>query len=257
MKISELSQRSGVSVASVKFYVREGLLPPGVPTAPNQASYDDEHERRLRLIRALVDGGGLSLANVRAALRAVDDDTTTLHDAFGAVMHALDERAQAVDADTAAAEAGVRDWLARRGWRIDPGAPAPLALAELLVTLQRFGVPLTIDAFDAEADAAAARACAEVAYARAQPNRGAAVETMVLGTVVIERIFAQLRRLALEAESARLEDAATVAAGDAGAADLTEKGATTPSRRSTSTAAPRAGRSPRARTPRAAASRSS
>jgi DNA-binding transcriptional MerR regulator len=247
MRISELSQRSGVSVASIKFYVREGLLAPGVPTARNQANYDDEHVRRLRLIRALIDGGGLSLANVRAVLRAVDDETTTLHDAFGAVMHALDELGQPVDADVAATEAEVRDWLARRDWRIKPGAPAPQVLAELLVTLHMFGVPLTIDAFDAEADAASARARAEVAYARAQPSRAAAVETMVLGTVVIERIFAQLRRLALEAESARLEDAA---------ADVSATSATNPTRQPASTPAPRAGRSPRPRTPRAAANRS-
>ena len=41
MKISELSSRSGVPVATVKFYLREGLLAAGEKSSQNQASYDD------------------------------------------------------------------------------------------------------------------------------------------------------------------------------------------------------------------------
>ena len=37
MKISELSSRTGVSIPSLKFYLREGLLPQGQLSAPNQA----------------------------------------------------------------------------------------------------------------------------------------------------------------------------------------------------------------------------
>src|SRR4051812_26356409 len=89
MKISELSRETGVSIPSIKFYVREGLLPPGVATAANQAEYDDPHVRRLRLIRALIDVGEIPIANVRNVLAAVDNPTTTLHDAFGSVMHSF------------------------------------------------------------------------------------------------------------------------------------------------------------------------
>ena len=35
------------------------------------------------------------------------------------------------------------------------------------------------------------------------PDRTSAVETMIVGTVVLERVYAEIRRLALEAESAR------------------------------------------------------
>ncbi|GMA88788.1 hypothetical protein GCM10025868_40380 [Angustibacter aerolatus] len=45
-------------VATVKYYLREGLLPPGTPTSRTQAQYDEEHVRRLRLVRALLDVGG-------------------------------------------------------------------------------------------------------------------------------------------------------------------------------------------------------
>ena len=37
MKISQLAERSGVPVSSIKFYLREGLLPAGLRSAPNQA----------------------------------------------------------------------------------------------------------------------------------------------------------------------------------------------------------------------------
>ena len=53
MRIAELSRDSGVPVPTIKYYVREGLLPPGELTSPNQAQYDASHLRRLRLIRAL------------------------------------------------------------------------------------------------------------------------------------------------------------------------------------------------------------
>ena len=55
MRISELSSRSGVPVATIKYYLREGLLPAGERTSATQARYGDAHVERLRLVRALVD----------------------------------------------------------------------------------------------------------------------------------------------------------------------------------------------------------
>ena len=52
MKISELSAQSAVSIASIKYYIREGVLAAGEPTAANQADYGEEHLDRLRLIRS-------------------------------------------------------------------------------------------------------------------------------------------------------------------------------------------------------------
>ena len=53
MKMSQLCETSGVSVPSIKFYLREGLLPAGERTSATQAEYGPEHVERLRLIRAL------------------------------------------------------------------------------------------------------------------------------------------------------------------------------------------------------------
>lgn len=42
----ELAECSGVPVATIKFYLRTGLLAPGERTSPNQARYTGEHVRR-------------------------------------------------------------------------------------------------------------------------------------------------------------------------------------------------------------------
>ncbi len=66
---------SGLPVATVKFYLREGLLPPGEATGATRARYDDSHVKRLRLIRALTEVAGLRLEAVRTVLDTVDDDS--------------------------------------------------------------------------------------------------------------------------------------------------------------------------------------
>ena len=202
MQISELSDRSGVSIASIKYYLREGLLPAGASIAANRATYDDQHLRRLRLIRALIDIGELPVAGVRTVLRCIDNDTVTLHDAFGAVMHGLDPAPPATEA-TALDE--VNGWILRRQWTIHAEAPAIASLANLLVTLRGFGIPVSVDDLNDAADLAERSGEFEVAYARAMADRTAAVETMLIGTVVLERALTEVRRLALEAVSARAE----------------------------------------------------
>ena len=203
MQISELSRQSGVSIPSIKFYVREGLLPAGAPTAANRFTYDESHVRRLRLIRALIEIGELSIATVREALQAMDTTTVTLHDAFGAVMHGLE---RPTSSDSAIGE--VEQWLQSRSWAVEPGTPAIRSFADLLVTLRQFGLPLGPNDFDAAADFFENAAELEVGYARAQHDRTAAMETMIIGTVVIGRALSDVRRLALEAVSARQEQAA-------------------------------------------------
>jgi DNA-binding transcriptional MerR regulator len=206
VKVSELSQRSGVSVSSIKYYLREGLLTGGVQTATNQAVYSEQHIRRLRLIRSLIDIGGLSISHVRATLAAVDDESTPMHDAFGAVMHGLDEApTETVSTDIQTAYDEVQEWLSSRGWDIDPGAPAPHRLAELVATLRRFDFPTTLTDFDSVAEMVERTAQIEVEYARAMPDRTSAVETMLIGTVILERAIVEVRRLALEAASSRID----------------------------------------------------
>lgn len=72
MKISELSTETGVSIPTLKFYLREGLMPPGELTSPNRANYTDAHVRRAALIRALRDIAGLSIAKIKSIVDALE-----------------------------------------------------------------------------------------------------------------------------------------------------------------------------------------
>ena len=84
MWMGELARRSGVPVATVKYYLREGLLPPGEATGATRASYDERHVRRLVLIRALTGVAGMSLGQVREVLDVIDDAGTDVATAMGA-----------------------------------------------------------------------------------------------------------------------------------------------------------------------------
>src|SRR5438105_27350 len=89
MRIGELSRRTGVPVATIKFYTREGLLPPGERTSPNQVAYADAHVRRLKLVRAMLEVGGLSVAAARDVLAEVDATERSLHGMLGAAQTAV------------------------------------------------------------------------------------------------------------------------------------------------------------------------
>ena len=73
MRISELSRHSGVPVTTIKFYIREGLLPAGERSHRNQASYSEVHLRKLDLIRALREVAGLSLDVVRGVIEQIEN----------------------------------------------------------------------------------------------------------------------------------------------------------------------------------------
>ena len=200
MRISELARASGVPLPTLKFYLRDGLLPPGEPGAPNQADYSEAHLRRLRLIRTLTEVGGMPLRGVRAVLEALDDEDVPLHDALGVAHYATGRRAP-----TAPAEAleEVDAYVGKRGWRLRPNAPARLVLAEALATLEGLGMRVGPRALDAYTDAADRLAKREVASLPDGESRADTMESAVVGTVVFEAVLVALRRLALEHHSAQ------------------------------------------------------
>lgn len=89
MRVGELSRQTGVPVPTIKFYLREGLVPAGELTCPNQAQYDQRHIRRLRLVRALLEVGGLSIAAAREVLGTLDGPEVSLPDTLGIARRAV------------------------------------------------------------------------------------------------------------------------------------------------------------------------
>ncbi|MFD9478128.1 MerR family transcriptional regulator [Streptomyces nojiriensis] len=208
MRIGELSRRTGVPVPTIKYYVREGLLPPGELSSPNQASYDDGHERRLRLIRALLEVGGLSVAAIGDVLVAIDDKERPVHKLLGAAAQRLvpeyGDGGGHDDAEAVLARERVTRLIEARGWRIQPGNKAADALAAALASLARVGHGSFAELLDDYADAAQRVARADLEYTARHADREGLVEAVVVGTVVGDAVFAALRRMAQVDASSRL-----------------------------------------------------
>ncbi|CAA9362608.1 MAG: hypothetical protein AVDCRST_MAG72-2405 [uncultured Nocardioidaceae bacterium] len=194
MWMSELSERSRLPVATIKFYLREGLLPVGESTGATRAQYDDSHVRRLRLIRALVEVAGLRLDTVRAILVAVDDERLPLHEVVGTAHVRLSDDDAAV-APTDRSRRRVDGLLRRRRWRVAPENPSRAVLARALDSLDELDQPVPDALLDEYAAAMSRTARREIsAVAGFEPDR--ATEMVVVGTVLLEPVLLAIRRLA-------------------------------------------------------------
>jgi DNA-binding transcriptional MerR regulator len=78
LKISELAERSEVPVATVRHYVREGLLPEPVKTSRNMAYYPPEYVDRIRLIKQLQEERFMPLRVIRELFEREDTDPERL-----------------------------------------------------------------------------------------------------------------------------------------------------------------------------------
>ncbi|TRW14015.1 MerR family transcriptional regulator [Glacieibacterium frigidum] len=70
----ELEQRTGVGRETIRFYIREGLLPEPARASRNSASYSDDHVTRVRAIKRLQEERFLPLAVIRSLLDRDDGD---------------------------------------------------------------------------------------------------------------------------------------------------------------------------------------
>jgi DNA-binding transcriptional MerR regulator len=207
MRIAELSRRTGVPVPTIKYYRREGLLPPGELSSPNQAQYGDEHLRRIRLIRALVDAGGLPIAAVRDLLAVVDAPAVGVHSTLGAVLHhVLPTRTVPADETWTAVSEELEDLLRERGWEYETGSPAlRTAIAALAAMRELAGPDFARRALlEVYADAVERIAAAEIGLIG---SRGSSMDTIVegavIGTVLGDTMIGALRHLAQESASAK------------------------------------------------------
>jgi DNA-binding transcriptional MerR regulator len=192
MRMADLSRESGVPVPTIKYYLREGLLPPGRPLSATQADYGTTHVERLRLIRALVDVGRLPIAAVRAVLAAVDAEPRS---AAPALRTAHDALPPPVPADAPEPPARALAAMERLGWQVRPQSAALRQLDTALAAVDAIGLGAEDDRLDVYADAA--MRVARVDLGGLPEGRAAdAVSYAILGTVMYEPILLALRRLA-------------------------------------------------------------
>lgn len=210
MRISDLSRQTGVPVATIKFYLRERLLPPGTPTGRNQAVYDEVHLRRLWCIRALTNVGQLDLSTVRALLASLDDEALTLGGLYDQIDRALARDGDPAPADPEglrSARADVDRLVRGLGWQVGPDTAGHLRLTQVLATLRHLGCTWDVGHFRPYAEAAGRLAAMELDSRSPDPalgDRAAAVMRTVLLEVAVTAIhrMAQAHHVAL-----RLHDA--------------------------------------------------
>ncbi|MCQ9130502.1 MerR family transcriptional regulator [Streptomyces hilarionis] len=201
MRISELSRHSGVSVTTIKYYLREGLLPPGRQTAATQAEYDDHHLHRLRLIRALTGVRGLSVGATREVLDALEEHADDTHRLLGVALGSV--RVGGKPAEDAPQAADVAELVEELDWRVHEAAPARAVLAETLSSLRALGVPLDWRTLLPYARLAERTAVLDLDQLDGLDDPLETAERALLLTVLLEPALMALRRMAQENESAR------------------------------------------------------
>lgn len=149
MKLSALAQESGVSTASIKYYIHVGILHPGRKRNATTADYSQAHGDRLRLISWLRHELGSPIDSIATLTRAIDDESLENIELMGLcqrlaleaskVLKSPGPKSSAADPDSSvedtpptatqsSLENDIRDVLGELGWPdISPTAVASMA----------------------------------------------------------------------------------------------------------------------------------
>lgn len=194
MRISELSRRAGVSVPTIKYYIREGLLPRGELASSNRADYSETHVARLELIRTLREVADLPVATIGEVVSALERPDAAARGEH--VATALGSLARSELDPTPTAEATVERLVDRLGWAVDPGSGSYRDLAAALSALEgRWKGGPSLETLEGYAEAAEQLAQMEIP-ADWTPTDADALSYAVLGTVLFEPVILALRRMA-------------------------------------------------------------
>lgn len=118
MRIGELASSSGCPAETIRYYEREGLLPPPTRSSNNYRGYQDQHLRQLRFIRRC-RALGMSLAEVRVLLQVQEEPAQPC----AAINTLLDQRLSDLDRQLTDLQA-LREDLAQLRSRCDSVRPA-------------------------------------------------------------------------------------------------------------------------------------
>jgi len=224
MRLAELSRLAGVPRSTIKFYIREGILPSGDPQARNQATYGPRHLERLRLVRALREVAGLPLDVISRVAGELDRTLAQGYesgaDPVGEALRAIyqppaRERSAEDGAELEKLRAEVREFLRGLAWTTgEEGHFFADEIAEALLEVRRYlypGFPVAALAFYArfawqlsEAEFAQAPGGARVPLRARGDDVAEPTRRAILSTVLFERIFGALRRCANSMRSIRI-----------------------------------------------------
>ena len=145
MLLHELAEATGVSAASIKYYRREGLLPPGERITTTRQDYGRAHVERLELIQVLREVAGAPIARIARVTALLDDPDVPLIEVLAesqTLALGLEDPTDGADGAKAAGgeHPSIAPLLAHLGWPDVDSAPRR-ALDRLLRSLEEWEAP--------------------------------------------------------------------------------------------------------------------
>ncbi|WP_314213924.1 MerR family transcriptional regulator [Pseudarthrobacter equi] len=199
MQLKELSEVTGTSAASIKYYLREGLLPPGESVHATRASYTADHVKRLELIRSLRQIVGLNIEQIRSIVKMADDGVphlALLAHVQRVVLKLGPDGGEVVR--TAAADAVVR----MRSWP-DVPSDARDALDRHIALMEELGIGSTLDLLDQYSSAVDSIAGLDLAATTAGQDTDSVILTAAVGMHLHSQLMLKLLALAQASHAIR------------------------------------------------------
>lgn len=193
-------------MSTIKYYLREGLVPSGASRGATQADYGQAHVHRIRVIKALAEVAGLPIQKIRVVVGLIDEPGENTFDALGRAVAALPPYLQEAGAGSGAGSPYplARAALQSLGQVFDPDYAAVAQLERALQAVADAGIPMGPERLGVYGRSLMEMAEYDVAGMPGEP--AATVEHAVLGTALYEPVILALRRLAhQDAASRRLD----------------------------------------------------
>ncbi|KPI32894.1 hypothetical protein OV450_6880, partial [Actinobacteria bacterium OV450] len=180
-------------------------MAPGRRVGAPTADYDEGHQRRLPLIRALLRVGGIPVATAREVLRHVDDDSLARTIRLGAALGALPQGGEPDDADeadeaVAVARLEVDRLLAVLGWttarELGPLSPVHRSRVVAPASLIRLGHPWHAEPMAPYAELMHRAAVRDLGFVDTHPSEAGKAETAAAAAALFQPVMKALHRSA-------------------------------------------------------------
>jgi len=198
VQLKELSSRSGVSGASIKFYLREGLLSPGSTAASPRADYTEAHLQRLELIKTLRQVVGLGLDKIKAITAGIEDPGLGQVELMGRIQALVLGLAEepVPDHPLLAGLVGSGRWT-------DAPSAARNSLNQLLHRMDELGVPADGKVLTAYAQAVDQVAALDIGSVERAGSRDELASAVAVGTHLYSQLLLKMLALAQASRALR------------------------------------------------------